>query len=136
MERKHFIGFVTILVCVLITTNLFAQNTGKIVGTVIDKETRAPLPGANVLIEGTMLGAATDLDGKFLILRVPPGRYTLVVNFIGYQRTILQNVQVLTDLTTTANFELTTEILVGKEVTIIAEAPAVRKDLTSVEARV
>ena len=136
MERKHLIGFVTILVCVLITTNLFAQNTGKIVGTVIDKETRAPLPGANVLIEGTMLGAATDLDGKFLILRVPPGRYTLVVNFIGYQRTILQNVQVLTDLTTTANFELTTEILVGKEVTIIAEAPAVRKDLTSVEARV
>ena len=131
MQRKHLISFVTLLICVFITTNLFAQNSGKIVGTVIDKETRTPLPGANVIIEGTSLGAATDLEGRFIIMRIPPGRYTLRVIFIGYQKTTLQNVEVLTDLTTTANFELTTEILAGEEVTIIAEAPIIRKDLTS-----
>jgi outer membrane receptor for ferrienterochelin and colicin len=136
MERKHFFSLELILLCILFATNLFAQNSGKIVGTVIDRETRTPLPGTNVILEGTSLGAATDLDGKFIIMRVPSGRYTLIVNFIGYQKTILQNVQVLTDLTTSLNFELTTEILNGEGVTIIAEAPVVRKDLTSVEARV
>ena len=136
MERKHLISFVILLICVFITTNLIAQNSGKIVGTVIDKETRNPLPGANVIIDGTTLGAATDLEGKFIIMRIPPGKYTLRVIFIGYQKTTLQNVEVLTDLTTTANFELTTEILAGEEVTIIAESPIIRKDLTSVEARV
>ncbi len=136
MERKHLIGLEFILFCIFITTNLFAQNTGKIVGTVKDAETGTPLPAANVFIEGTMLGAASDLDGRFVIMRVPPGSYTLIANFIGYQKTILQNVQVLTDLTTTANFSLKSEAIAGEEVTVVAEAPAIRKDLTSVEARV
>jgi len=136
MERKHSYIFVTILITMLIAPNLLAQSWGKITGTVIDRETGTVLPGANVLIEGTTLGAATDLEGRFIILRIPPGRYTLRVIFIGYQKTTLQNVEVLTDLTTTANFELTTEILAGEEVTIVAEAPVIRKDLTSVEARV
>jgi len=136
MERKHLYIFVTILITMLIASNLFAQSGGKIIGTVIDAETRTPLPGANVIIEGTTLGAATDLDGKFIIMRIPPGKYSLKVIFIGYQKTTLQNVEVLTDLTTTANFELRSEVLAGEEVTIVAEAPVIRKDLTSVEARV
>jgi len=136
MEKKQLTRIVTLLICIFITTNLFAQNSGKIVGTVVDKDTRTPLPGANVIIDGTSLGAASDLEGRFIIMRIPPGRYTLKAIFIGYQTTILQNVEVLTDLTTTANFALTTEILAGEEVTIIAEAPVIRKDLTSVEARV
>lgn len=136
MKRNYLISLELILIAIFVSTNLFAQNSGKIVGSVKDAETGTPLPGANVLIEGTMMGAASDLDGKFIIMRVPPGRYTLVANFIGYQRTILQNVQVLTDLTTTADFILKPEAIAGEEVVVVAEAPAVRKDLTSVEARV
>ncbi|HEX9975339.1 MAG TPA: TonB-dependent receptor [bacterium] len=136
MERKYLISLALILIAILITTNLLAQNSGKIIGAVKDAETGTPLPGANIIIEGTMIGAASDLDGKFIIMRVPPGRYALIANFIGYQKTILQNVQVLTDLTTTANFALKPEAIAGEEVTIVAEAPVVRKDLTSVEARV
>ncbi len=136
MERKNYFSLTLILLILFISSNLLGQNTGKIVGMVKDAETGSPLPGANVLIEGTMLGAATDLDGRFIIMRVPPGRYTLVANFIGYQRMSIQNVQVLTDLTTTVSFALKPEAIAGEEVVVIAEAPAIRKDLTSVEARV
>ncbi|MDZ7335141.1 MAG: TonB-dependent receptor [candidate division KSB1 bacterium] len=136
MERKKFFSLNWILLAVLISSNLLGQNTGKIVGTVKDAETGAALPGANVILEGTMLGAASDLEGRFVIMRVPPGRYTLIANYIGYQRTSIQNVQVLTDLTTTVNFVLKPEAIAGEEVVIVAEAPAIRKDLTSVEARV
>jgi len=136
MKRRTHYFSLTLIVLAVISSNLFGQNTGKIVGIVKDAETGGPLPGANVVIEGTMLGAASDLDGRFIIMRVPPGRYTLVANFIGYQRTAIQNVQVLTDLTTTVSFDLKPEAIAGEEVVIIAEAPAIRKDLTSVEARV
>ncbi|MDZ7332701.1 MAG: TonB-dependent receptor [candidate division KSB1 bacterium] len=136
MERKKIFSLNWILLAVLISSNLLGQNTGKIVGTVKDAETGAALPGANVILEGTMLGAASDLEGRFVIMRVPPGRYTLIANYIGYQRTSIQNVQVLTDLTTTVNFVLKPEAIAGEEVVIVAEAPAIRKDLTSVEARV
>ncbi|MFC1569329.1 substrate-binding domain-containing protein [bacterium] len=54
---------------------LWSGNTGKIAGTVTDKETGEPLPGANVVIEGTSLGAAADIEGQFSILHVPPQEY-------------------------------------------------------------
>ena len=56
---------------------------GTISGTVRDAETGEPLPGANVRVEGTGAGAATDRDGRFQI-GVGPGTYTVAVSFIGY----------------------------------------------------
>jgi hypothetical protein len=41
------------------------QKTGSLVGTVIDKTTNVPIFGANVIVVGTKLGAATDADGNF-----------------------------------------------------------------------
>ncbi|MFQ5750932.1 MAG: carboxypeptidase-like regulatory domain-containing protein, partial [bacterium] len=52
---------------------VYAGSTGQIHGTVRDAETGDPLPGANVLLEGTAIGAATDLKGEYRIPRVPPG---------------------------------------------------------------
>ncbi len=132
---KYRSSLFTILLFILCST-LFAQTGGKIVGTVVDKDTREPLIGANVLVEGTTLGAATDLDGTFIILRVPPGKYDLRVVYIGYQELIMQNVEVLTALTTALDFELSQEAIVGEQVIVVAETPVIRKDLTSVEARV
>jgi len=57
---------------------------GRITGSVIDAGTGEALPGANVLIKGTSLGAASDIDGNYFIPRVPPGSYELVVSYIGY----------------------------------------------------
>ncbi len=126
-----------VLLLIAFTPSLsWAQSYGKITGIVVDAETGEPLPGANVLVEGTNLGASTDLDGTYIILRVPPGTYTLSVEYIGYQKMSVTNVQVMTDLTSRVNFRLKPEAIAGEEVVVVAETPIIRKDLTSVEARI
>ena len=52
---------------------LMAATTGKIAGVVTDASTGEPLPGVNVMIQGTEWGAATSLDGHYFIINVPPG---------------------------------------------------------------
>ncbi|NQV13913.1 carboxypeptidase-like regulatory domain-containing protein, partial [bacterium] len=54
---------------------LSAQSTGSIQGTVLDETTQQPIIGANVIIPETNRGAATDLDGKFIVERLPVGTY-------------------------------------------------------------
>jgi outer membrane receptor for ferrienterochelin and colicin len=117
-------------------TSGFAQKFGKITGRVTDAETGESLPGTNVIVVGTRLGDATDLEGRYTILRVPPGVHEVRTNFIGYQTVVTQNVEVLTDLTTTVDFRLKPETITGEEVVVIAERPIIRKDLTSAEARI
>ncbi|NIV09751.1 MAG: hypothetical protein GWN62_00125, partial [Aliifodinibius sp.] len=67
----------------------FGQNasTGRISGILVDAETGDPLIGANVYLEGTTIGAGTDLDGSYVILNVPEGTYTLVVSMLSYAET-------------------------------------------------
>ena len=115
---------------------LFAGITGKITGKVVEKGTDLPLPGANVLLRGTYLGAASDINGNFLILNVPPGYYDIEVSVIGYQKQVIKDVLIQIDLTMHLNYILATEVIEAGSVTVIAERPAVQKDLTSSEARV
>ena len=110
---------------------LFAGTTGKISGRVVDGSTGDPLPGCNILMDGTVLGAASDLDGNYYILNIPPGTYTLRFMMIGYGQLRVTNVEVMTDLTTTIDAELNVEVMKGQEVTVVAERPMIQKDLTS-----
>ncbi len=119
----------------LMATGALAQS-GKIVGRVTDATTGEPLPGVNVVIEGTTQGTATNLDGEYIIIGVRPGTYTLVASFVGYQTQRKTGVQVNLDLTTTVDFALTEEVIEGEEIVVTAEAVTVRKDVTSSEARV
>ncbi len=108
-----------------------AGVTGKITGKVIDKQTGEPLPGVNIILVGTTLGAATDANGNYVILNVPPGTYTLRASFIGYSTVEVTNLRVNTDRTTQQDFALAPEIIAGKEVVVVAERPLVQKDLTA-----
>lgn len=124
-----------LLAIVAIPVETFAQS-GKITGRVVDATDGEPLPGANVFIEGTTIGAPTDIEGRFLILNVPPGTYKLVARFLGYVTQTTEGVIVRTDLTTEINFTLRTESFVGEEVVVQANRDVIIKDLTSTEARV
>jgi len=110
---------------------LFAGTTGKISGRVVDGSTGEPLPGCNILLEGTVLGAASDLDGNYYILNIPPGTYTLRFMMIGYGQLKVTDVEVMVDFTTTIDAELNVEVMKGQEVTVVAERPMIQKDLTS-----
>ncbi|MCI0696796.1 TonB-dependent receptor [candidate division KSB1 bacterium] len=75
-----------LLCCILLsfTSAVFSQSTGKIAGVITDAETGGPLPGANVQVTQTLLGAVTDVNGRFVIRQVPPGAHFLRVSYIGY----------------------------------------------------
>ena len=60
-----------------------ATEAGRVVGVVVEAETGEPLPGVNVRLPGTTLGAATDIDGRFVIESVPAGEYEVEAVYVG-----------------------------------------------------
>ena len=113
----HFAVFQLVAASIL----LAAGASGKIEGFVKDASTGQPLPGANVLIKGTSLGAASDLKGHYVILNVPPGQYTLVARYIGYQEKTAV-VKVAPHQTVKQDFALEFVVLEGKKVVVTAQA--------------
>ena len=69
------------------------QTTGKISGQVTATD-GSGLAGANVQVDGTSMGAATDAEGSYTILNVPAGKYSLTASYIGYKNTTTSNVEV------------------------------------------
>ncbi len=116
-------------IILLYNLSLFAGTTGKIAGVVKDSETGEPLVGANVVIEGTTMGASTDVDGYYTILNVPPGTYTLHVIYVGYNDALIKGVRVDVDLTTRIDVMLKSKVLSSEEVVVVAQRPVVQKDV-------
>lgn len=110
---------------------LFAGITGKIAGKVTEAGTGEPLIGINIVIQGTTFGAATNVDGSYLINNIEPGVYTLVFSGIGFQKKMITNVKVSSDFTTRIDVELQTEDINLETIVVEAVRPLVRKDLTS-----
>jgi CarboxypepD_reg-like domain len=85
---------VLLFLAFLTTANYSLAQNGTISGTVTDGITKETIIGANVYIQGTQVGAATDIDGKFTIANVKPGTYSLVVSFITYKSHLIPDVLV------------------------------------------
>jgi hypothetical protein len=109
---------------------VFAGN-GKITGVVKDASSGEPVVGANVVIEGTMMGAAADEKGVYLILNVSPGTYNVIASAVGYARLTIRGVRVGSDQTVTVDFSLSTEAIGLQEVVIEAQARVVDKSQTA-----
>ncbi|OYD16263.1 hypothetical protein CH333_03820 [candidate division WOR-3 bacterium JGI_Cruoil_03_44_89] len=123
--------FVLMALLPLLAFSLSAQVSGKISGRVVDKQTGESLPGANIVIEGTTMGAASDLDGYYFIINVPVGEWTVKASMMGYNPVTIENVRVSVGLTTTLNFELGPTIIEVEGVTVTAERPLVLPDATA-----
>jgi TonB-dependent receptor len=78
----------------LMQFNAFAQSTGKIAGKIIDSKTSELLIGATVGIEGTTKATAANVNGQYLLTNVAPGKYTLIVKYIGYETKAISDVEV------------------------------------------
>jgi len=116
---------------VIFSAGLIAQNlTGKLSGTV--SSDGQPLVGANVVLEGTSSGAASDVNGTYYIFDVQPGTYTLRVNYIGYKAQIVSNVRVTIGLTTIQDFEMEVAAVEGETVEVVAEKPLIEITATNV----
>ena len=120
-----------LLLILSISNLLVAQTTGKITGTIKDSETNEVLIGANIIVDGTYSGAATDIDGTYYILNVKPGTYSLTVNMIGYKQVKMENVRVSVNRTSTINAMLEPTVIEGETVIVEVDAITTRKDQTS-----
>lgn len=119
-----------LLILVILSTLVAFAGNGKITGVVKDAATGEPVVGANVVIEGTLMGAAADAKGVYVILAVPPGTYNVVVSAVGYARAVVQGVQVRSDQTVSLDISLRSEAIGLKEVVVEAERKLVDKTLT------
>ncbi len=128
-------------VCLLLSPVL-ASASGKISGVVTDAETGEKLVGVNVVLEGywrdgkvikldVPKGAATDQEGFYYILNVPPGSYALTASIVGYEKKMVTDVRVEFDRTVTIDFSLRSKAVEFQTVTITAKKEVIEPDVSS-----
>ncbi len=127
--------FSLLIVSLLSLSALYAGTTGKIRGIVTDQN-GDPLPGANIILQGTYLGASTDKDGVYIILLVPPGKYNIEASMIGYKTSVVKDILVETDRTNTTNFVLEEAIMEGETVVVEAKRDMIKVDVSASETNV
>lgn len=102
------------------STQVQSGQTQTVRGRVLDVTTQQPLPGAQVRVTGTALGAISDDNGSFAIANVPVGRQQLVISYIGYQQAVVSNVLVTTGQEAKLLVELQESVVTTDEVVISA----------------
>ncbi len=130
MSAEKLYKSLVLVLLFLIPGMMFAQN-GKLAGTVTDAETGEPLPGANIILVNTSMGAAANDEGQYTILNISPGVYNVRASFIGYATVTIQNLRINAELTTRQNFELQATGIAGEEVTVVAERPLIQRTATN-----
>ena len=114
-------GFLALITCLLLIP--IAQGQGNISGRVTDASGE-PLFGVNVVVVGTTLGAATDLDGNYTIPDLRAGEYSVRFSIIGFETTQFTGIQVADGQTTALSASLDEAILsTDEEIIIIGEKP-------------
>ncbi|MBK8492618.1 MAG: TonB-dependent receptor [Saprospirales bacterium] len=97
--------------CMLLSVSLLAQTATQTVrGTVVDKETKAPLLGANVVLvteDEELKGTTTDFDGIYVLEKVPVGRRAFVFSYTGYEPIHLDNIVITSGKEVILNIEMT-----------------------------
>ena len=101
LKHKALLRQVYILVAlILISSTVFSQQTGKITGKVTDTKTGESLIGLTVKITGSTSGASTDVEGRYTLGNLNPGKYSLTFSYIGYQSKNITEIEVLAGKTT------------------------------------
>lgn len=98
----------------------FEISKGSITGKVVDKSTKDPIPGANIVISGTKFGTSTDLDGKFTITGIDIGTYQIKISSIGYKTLIKTDIVVNSAKPTDLFIELMEETIQFESVNVRA----------------
>jgi len=103
-----------------------AAQTGRISGQVTSATTGEPLAGAQVVVEGTQIGTMANPQGRYLLLNVPLGQQTVLVQRIGFATESAQ-VTVSADETVILDFQLSTEAIAMDELVVTGTAGAARR---------
>lgn len=124
-----------LLLLVLLLSQGAWAATARLAGTIVDAESKEPLVGVNLVVKGTYKGAATDIDGKYLITGLSSGTLDLEVSSLGYKTVLATAIPVIDGQTTTRDFRLEKAYLAGEDVVIIGDRPLLEVDNTSSSTR-
>lgn len=128
----RFLSVLVFFLAIMSGLEVKAQSTGKISGIVVDATTGESLPGVTIYLEeNTAVGTVTNQDGRYFMLSVPPGKYTVVMSFVGFATLKSSNVEVFSGRTTTLDGSLTEQVFQGEEIVVSAEKPIVVRDRTT-----
>lgn len=97
-----------------------SAQTGAIKGIITDQKTGESIIGANVVLEGTITGASSNLDGEYEIRNLPPGTYNLVVTFISYKQKRIEGVVVRSGETTMRNIRIEEDVAMIEGVQVVS----------------
>src|SRR5687767_6991627 len=112
-----------ILLPCLLSLTVWAQER-MITGTVTSAEDNLPIPGVNVVVEGTTKGTSTDVDGNYS-LQLTPEENTLVFTFVGFE-----TARVNTGTRTIINVILEGDVTSLEEVVVIGYGTQRKRDVT------
>ncbi|MBI9069985.1 MAG: TonB-dependent receptor [Melioribacteraceae bacterium] len=119
--RKLF--FIILLVSASVITG---QTKGKLTGTILDAAFKEPLPGVNILVEGTYYGAATGTEGIYTIDNINPGTYNIKVSLMGFKTMQYTGVQIDAGRTTLIDVNMEETVLtMEQDVIVVGEKPLV-----------
>ena len=134
MKQRWYQFLCLLLLMAGASAHLAFGGNGKITGVVKDAN-GAATPGANVVVEGTTLGAAADAAGVYFILNVQPGVYRVRASAVGFTPQVVTDVRVGSDQIVTVDFALQPQSVGLAEVVIEAQRPPVDKSQTSARTR-
>ena len=124
-------NLVIIFLIMIFSSALYAQG-GKISGRIVEKSTGESMPGVNIILMETDMGAASDFNGEYFILNIPPGTYELRASTIGYKTITQTNVEVSVNHTTEIDFLMEETVYeLDESIVVTSERPLVEKDNTS-----
>jgi hypothetical protein len=111
MQKIYFLALM------VISSSAFAQ-VGTIKGQIKDEKTGEGIIGGNVVIEGTTIGASTDVDGNYVIPKVRAGKVNIVISSVSYTSKTIPNVDVYPDQTTVVNTAIKEDVQQLEEVVV------------------
>lgn len=119
-SQMKFLSLLIMIMFLTIHSNVSAQNSGSIYGKIVDSATGEDLIGANILMEGTTIGAASDIEGNFKINNILPGTYSLIASMIGYSKFTVTELEIKPGEQKKLDLALVSEAYETEEVVISA----------------
>ncbi|MDG5766284.1 TonB-dependent receptor [Balneolales bacterium ANBcel1] len=119
-----------ILMLLLGASDMYAQTTGRVTGRVLEEGTGEPLTGVNIHLQGTTIGAVTDLEGYYTIINIAPDEYTVVASMIGFTTQRVEEVRVHMNQTEHIDFTMSMSAYEGEEVVLTAQRQRVQMELS------
>ncbi|MDZ7306583.1 MAG: TonB-dependent receptor, partial [candidate division KSB1 bacterium] len=127
MKRSCHFGVAFLMVIGLLAPVVAQVTTVSLEGKVVDNENNA-VPGTAIMVKnaatGLVRGASSDAEGRYRILGIPPGSYTVQAQHIGYKTATRENVRFLTGQRPVLDFVLVSDAVQLGEVQVIGQRVA------------